>query len=155
MLKNLWKKTKAGVNNIGGKIKNFVYGIAQKACRYKYPLSRPGFSGERHVPCYNYCGPGTHFAARQARGDKGVNQLDTCCIAHDRAYNDKNPTPASIRQADKKLQACAKRLSNDKKYNKSYPAVLRKVFQAKSFLEDAGYLDPATFATHLKKVRGK
>ena len=143
-----YKHTSVG-QHIGGKIKNAVYSVAQKACRFKFPKYRKGFSGERHIPCHNYCGPGTHFTTRQARGDKGVNALDTCFMAHDRAYANTNPTVAGIRNADKRLMACAKRAGGNVSW------ALRKVFQGKFALEDKGYLDPARFATHLKKVRGK
>lgn len=42
---------------------------------------------ELHLPGYNYCGPGTKLFERLARGDKGINQLDEYCKAHDIAYN--------------------------------------------------------------------
>ena len=42
---------------------------------------------ELHLPGYQYCGPGTKLAKHLARGDKGVNLLDTACKEHDIAYS--------------------------------------------------------------------
>lgn len=41
---------------------------------------------ELHVPTYNYCGPGTKFEKRLARGDKPKNPLDALCMNHDISY---------------------------------------------------------------------
>uniref|UniRef100_A0ABD2VTA0 Phospholipase A2-like domain-containing protein n=1 Tax=Trichogramma kaykai TaxID=54128 RepID=A0ABD2VTA0_9HYME len=45
---------------------------------------------ELHLKNYNFCGPGTHLAKRLARGDKGINPLDSACKDHDIAYSQKN-----------------------------------------------------------------
>lgn len=43
---------------------------------------------ELHIPGgYNYCGPGTHLEKRLARGDSGINPLDSACKEHDIAYH--------------------------------------------------------------------
>lgn len=42
---------------------------------------------ELHLPGYQYCGPGTKLQKRLARGDPGINQLDTACKEHDIAYS--------------------------------------------------------------------
>ena len=42
---------------------------------------------EAHIPGYNYCGPGTRLEKRLARGDKGINALDSACKEHDIAYS--------------------------------------------------------------------
>lgn len=39
---------------------------------------------------YQYCGPGTRLKERLARGDKGVNLLDSYCKDHDIAYEASN-----------------------------------------------------------------
>lgn len=39
---------------------------------------------EAHIP---YCGPGTNLKKRLARGDPGLNQLDSACRDHDIAYD--------------------------------------------------------------------
>ncbi len=51
----------------------------------KNPEWRPGFPGEAHLVLptehgltrANFCGPGTNLTKRQARGDKGVSQIDS------------------------------------------------------------------------------
>ncbi|KAL4088846.1 hypothetical protein QTP88_023930 [Uroleucon formosanum] len=45
---------------------------------------------ELHVPGYQYCGPGTNLKKRLARGDKGINPLDSACRDHDIAYEQSN-----------------------------------------------------------------
>ncbi|XP_076302128.1 uncharacterized protein LOC143220349 [Lasioglossum baleicum] len=42
---------------------------------------------ELHIPGYQFCGPGTKLTARLARGDRGINPLDTACREHDIAYS--------------------------------------------------------------------
>jgi|GEM_PF-2371500 Parvovirus coat protein VP1. len=48
---------------------------------------------ELHLPGYQYCGPGTKFQKRIARGDPGVNPLDQACKIHDGAYEDSKDLP--------------------------------------------------------------
>ena len=42
---------------------------------------------ELHIPGYQYCGPGTKLQKRLARGDSGINPLDSACKQHDIAYS--------------------------------------------------------------------
>ncbi|KAL4127489.1 hypothetical protein QTP88_011656 [Uroleucon formosanum] len=42
------------------------------------------------IRCYQYCGPGTNLRKRLARGDKGINLLDSACREHDIAYENSN-----------------------------------------------------------------
>lgn len=42
---------------------------------------------ELHLPGYQFCGPGTKLKKRLARGDQGINPLDTACREHDIAYS--------------------------------------------------------------------
>lgn len=42
---------------------------------------------ELHLPGYQFCGPGTKLEKRLARGDKGINLLDSACREHDIAYS--------------------------------------------------------------------
>lgn len=42
---------------------------------------------ELHLPGYQFCGPGTKLAERLARGEQGINPLDSACRAHDIAYS--------------------------------------------------------------------
>ena len=58
---------------------------------------------ELHIPGYNWCGPGTRVSERLARGDSGINPLDSACKEHDIAYS-KNKEDIKLRNlADKKL----------------------------------------------------
>lgn len=58
---------------------------------------------ELHVPKYQFCGPGTHLKKRLARGDQGINPLDSACREHDIAYSNHSDSPhRSV--ADKILQ---------------------------------------------------
>uniref|UniRef100_A0ABD2XRL4 Phospholipase A2-like domain-containing protein n=1 Tax=Trichogramma kaykai TaxID=54128 RepID=A0ABD2XRL4_9HYME len=45
---------------------------------------------ELHLKNFNFCGPGTKLKKRLARGDKGINPLDSACKEHDIAYSQKN-----------------------------------------------------------------
>lgn len=45
-----------------------------------------------------YCGPGTKYDKRYAKGERGINELDHACMYHDLAY--KNKDPSSRNQAD-------------------------------------------------------
>lgn len=42
---------------------------------------------ELHLPNFSYCGPGTYLKQRLARGEKGINPLDSACKDHDIAYS--------------------------------------------------------------------
>lgn len=53
---------------------------------------------ELHIPGYQYCGPGTKLEKRLARGDKGINPLDSACKDHDIAYS-QNRNNISARNA--------------------------------------------------------
>ncbi len=58
------------------------------------PWSR--YIGEKHLPGYNYCGPGTRLDIRlddqdQPRpGEYPVNKIDQACLIHDVAYKNKD-----------------------------------------------------------------
>lgn len=59
-----------------------------------------------HVPGYQYCGPGTKLKKRLARGDSGINGLDTACKAHDIAYA-QHKSLSERHKADKVLEEAA------------------------------------------------
>ena len=73
------------------------------------PKSRPMFRGERHLlegpgsrypgSNYNYAGPGTHLAERDARGDPPINDVDEVAYEHDHLYGDAK-TAQDVRRAD-------------------------------------------------------
>lgn len=60
---------------------------------------------ELHLPGYSYCGPGTRLQERLARGDSGINKLDSACKEHDIAYSKykdlNNRHKADLELADK------------------------------------------------------
>jgi len=57
---------------------------------------------ELHIPGYNYCGPGTKLEKRLAKGDQGINGLDSACKEHDIAYSQSTDL-ADRHRADKVL----------------------------------------------------
>ena len=58
---------------------------------------------ELHIPGYQYCGPGTKLAKRLARGDSGINALDTACKEHDIVYSQNRENIEARNAADKVL----------------------------------------------------
>jgi hypothetical protein len=70
---------------------------------------------ERHLPGYNFAGPGTNVTLRLRRGVEPVNRLDAAALEHDRAteprgpYNSNGHGPA-LRAADRILMRKARRL---------------------------------------------
>ena len=58
---------------------------------------------ELHIPGYQYCGPGTKLAKRLARGDPGINPLDSACKEHDIAYSRNRENIQARNEADKIL----------------------------------------------------
>lgn len=58
---------------------------------------------EMHIPGYQYCGPGTKLYKRLARGDPGINPLDTACKEHDIAYSRNREDINSRNAADRVL----------------------------------------------------
>lgn len=58
---------------------------------------------ELHIPGYQYCGPGTKLSERLARGDPGINPLDSACKDHDIAYSHNREDITARNAADKVL----------------------------------------------------
>lgn len=58
---------------------------------------------ELHLPSYQWCGPGTRVKERLARGDTGINPLDSACKEHDLAYS-KNKSLQDRHKADAILE---------------------------------------------------
>lgn len=73
----------------------------------------PSESKEKHIPGYNFCGPGTQVKERLERGDYGINDLDNACRVHDVEYmvndNDKN----ALMESDRKLSMIAAGISDE------------------------------------------
>lgn len=72
---------------------------------------------EVHVPFSEgkaqFCGPGTKYAERVARGDKGVNYLDAECKNHDYAYGTYPKGSTQRYQADLNLLKVAHKMGID------------------------------------------
>lgn len=58
---------------------------------------------ELHIPGYQYCGPGTKLKKRLARGDLGINPLDSFCKDHDIVYSKNRENIEARHAADKVL----------------------------------------------------
>ena len=41
---------------------------------------------------YSFCGPGTKYEQRVREGYKGINELDSTCLLHDKFYNENTDT---------------------------------------------------------------
>lgn len=63
---------------------------------------------ELHLPGHQFCGPGTKLQERLARGEVGINPLDSACREHDIAY-EKSSKLSDRHEADKTLAESAKK----------------------------------------------
>ena len=65
---------------------------------------------ERHLPGYNFAGPGTDVERRLAEGVEPMNELDAACLVHDLVTESRSPIkpavadPVKIREADAELK---------------------------------------------------
>jgi hypothetical protein len=70
---------------------------------------------ERHLPGYNFAGPGTDVNRRIRNRVKPVNELDAACLAHDLDVETRGPrrakTKREIRASDKRLERKAYRIA--------------------------------------------
>lgn len=66
------------------------------------------YKGEKHIPKYNYCGPGTRLDKRLNKdltpklGELPINRVDAACLEHDKAYQN-NPSLVDRHKADVQL----------------------------------------------------
>lgn len=67
---------------------------------------------EKHLPGYNFCGPGTNVNRRLKNGVKPMNSLDAACLRHDLDTERRGPQKAKSAKA---LKASDKRLSKEAK----------------------------------------
>ena len=145
-MKDLGTKIKNKFKQIGTKIKT----TATKILGYKN--TKPGYPNEHHWLFYNYCGPGTHFTERKARGDLPVNETDRACMAHDKVYADPNATAGQVRASDKRL---VKQIEKIKPKGPS-EALLQKVatgfFKPKEALVKMGLVDPRRLSASAKNI---
>lgn len=100
------------------------------------------FPGEGHLPGgYNYCGPGTHYDARRRRGDQPINDIDRCCMEHDRRFG----THETTRAADTGLVMCVAKAKTNGWRERVDRGVTLRAMGAKMRLEDNGMLDPGAY----------
>jgi hypothetical protein len=80
---------------------------------------------ELHLPGYSFCGPGTRLSERLAKGEKGINKLDSACRKHDLAYS-KHKDSKSRAAADRELaeQAWARASASDASLGEKAAAVV-------------------------------
>ncbi|MDA7788258.1 hypothetical protein N8951_00730 [bacterium] len=76
----------------------------------------PYDSKEKHLPGYNYCGPGTNVTRRMSEGVQPVNELDAACQAHDIDIEERGPkrragSAKEIRASDSRLARAAKAIA--------------------------------------------
>lgn len=62
---------------------------------------------EMHLPGYQFCGPGTNLEKRLARGETGINPLDSACRSHDITYSKFKEDGPERFEADKLLASAA------------------------------------------------
>ena len=110
--------------------------------RERYPLSVENAPDEHHLrEAYNYCGSGTHLQERRARGDKPINELDKCCMIHDKDYG----THKTTREADEALIECANNFEPANAREEVDQGLVLRAMNRKEELENAGVLDPNEF----------
>jgi len=83
----------------------------KRAVKYVPPYDRR----EKHLPGYNFCGPGTNVTRRLRRGVRPVNGLDRAALEHDRHTEPRGPYLSrghgpALRAADRELLRRARRL---------------------------------------------
>ena len=65
---------------------------------------------ERHLPKYQFCGPGTKVFTRLSQGEKGINDLDKACRIHDIEYLKYAGDNDGLREADRRLRRAARNI---------------------------------------------
>jgi hypothetical protein len=81
------------------------------------PVYVPPFDArERHLPGYNFCGPGTDVTRRLLEGVEPMNELDAACLIHDLETEPRGPfrsrgNKAAIMQADMELKRRAEQIA--------------------------------------------
>ena len=89
-----------------------VPGMSNKRIRYVKPYD----STEKHIPGFNYCGPGTNVWRRLREKVEPIDELDEAAKRHDLVTEPRGPftskgDPRKLRAADKRLRNTALRLS--------------------------------------------
>ena len=97
---------------------------------------------ERHLPKYQFCGPGTKVFTRLSRGEKGINILDEACRIHDIEYLKYAGDIEGLKQADNRLRKAAQNIGG----------VAAQLVDKAFFMKQLGEkIQPAGFAQKLSK----
>ena len=77
---------------------------------------KPYDSKEKHLPGFNYCGPGTNVFRRMKNKVRPMDALDAAAFTHDLATEPRGPYTSNgdgpkLRSADRKLRNRALELS--------------------------------------------
>jgi hypothetical protein len=81
------------------------------------PIYVPPYDAlERHLPGYNFAGPGTNVERRLREGVEPMNELDAACLVHDLETESRGPfrargNPRRIMQADAELKRRAEEIA--------------------------------------------
>ena len=118
-----------------------------------YGPSKPGFTGEKHVPMMvpgslkpqraNFAGPGTKLRKRLARGDKPINEVDRVAKAHDLRYG-LSQDYQEVRRADQKMLAALGKIKGINVQS----LIAQGVMKSKIAIEDTGVVGRDFFAQH-------
>ena len=100
---------------------------------------------ERHLPNYQFCGPGTKVFTRLSRGEKGINKLDEACRIHDIEYLKYAGDNKGLREADNRLRKAARDIGG------IAGTLVDKAFFMKQLGEKVHLFTPASFAEKLSK----
>ena len=93
------------------------------------------YPGEKHVPGYNYCGPGTRLDIRLDSndqpnpGENPINAIDEACRIHDIAYRDGDLQQRHL--ADVKLIHAINAIPDKSLKEKIASAVIKTIMKGK------------------------
>lgn len=117
----------------------------------------------KHLPGYNYCGPGTKVVTSILDNIKPINDLDCGCQIHDFEYMEFAGDREKLEESDSKLIEVSKNWRKDKSYinqrrswfGKIYDWIVskgvEKTFAGKKMLEKLKIIDPVEFTRKLSK----
>ncbi|KAJ8916447.1 hypothetical protein NQ315_014661, partial [Exocentrus adspersus] len=112
---------------------------------------------ELHIPRYQFCGPGTKLEKRLAKGQQGINPLDSACRKHDIAYSQSN-TLQDRHKADRELEnrAWGRVKSRDAKFGeKAFAWFITTAMKAKRNLDNEPLRKVAAQALKAAKIAVK
>ena len=138
-------------------------------------LSQEQYTGERHIPKYNWCGSHTSFKDRlnyetmaPKKGSEPINAIDEACMLHDLAYYKNKQTyeqlcPVQKREARHNFQEANWRADNElvervKEMHEADPKAsyaIRNTIRVKEWAEKNKLLDTKVFSGIGKKRKTK